>query len=213
MPTPPAPPPPPPPPGTPPSPAIQVANAATYDGGGGVNLNGGDNDTITLSGGGNTVSVHDHSLLTINGGGNTVTLHDNDTLVIDDWRTEADGFVGAVNFGDAITGHNGDTITLNYSLSLGDSDTVTVGWTTTLSGVGPNTSFTANGVVNAGNHDVITLSGSGEAVTLNAAGGDTLSTTGASDTITIGNSATANSSASTGGACSNGIVITIGQTA
>src|ERR1700676_4139430 len=89
----------------------QVSNNATYNGGGGQTLNAGDHDTITLSGGGNNVSMQDYDSLTIN-----------------DARSEVDGFSGSVNFGDTISAYTNDTISLNYTLTLGNSDSVTVGF-------------------------------------------------------------------------------------
>jgi hypothetical protein len=209
--------------------SLQVANGANVNGAGNDTIIGGDNDTISLSGGGNSLFVHDYDTITIGGGGNTVTMHDscsltiagggnnvsmhdNDSLTINDTRSLADGFSGAVTFGDTISGHKQDTIALNYSLNLGNSDAVTIGCTTSVSGLSGG-SFSANGVVNAGRSDVLTFAGANEAITLNATAGDTISTTGSNDTITIGNSAIANSSAATGGACSNGIIMTVSATA
>ena len=211
--------------------ALKIGNGVTINGTGNDTIVGGSNDTINLSGGGNSVTVLDGAAITIGGGNNslsmrdngtatiagganTVTMRDNDSLTINDNRTMADNFSGAVTFGDTISYHNSDTIALNYTLNLGASDTVTIGYntSTTAQAGASGTSIGATEIVNAGSSDVMSFAGSGQAVVLNAGGKNTLTTTGSNDTITIGNSATANSSASTGGACSNGIIITVGAT-
>ena len=188
----------------------QVSNNAKYNGSGGQSVNAGDYDTITMSGGGDNVTAHDHDVITITGGGNTVAMHNNDTLTVNDARTEADGFVGGVNFGDAISLYYNDTISLNYSLTLGSSDSVTVGFQPNVtqnsdlvgallglllgSGDQVNKSFT----VLAGSHDTISFSGPSEAISLTVGSGDTIITTGSSDTITIGGTATTKSSMTVG---------------
>ena len=183
-----------------------VASNSTYNGNGGQAINAGDNDTITLSGGNNTVSMQDYGSLTI-----------------DDARSEADGFSGAVNFGDTISIYTHDTISLNYSLRLGNTDSVTIGFQPSvtehqhlLGGIlglltGENTYDTVNDsfVVNAAAHDTITFSGSSQAVSLYLGGGDTILTTGSNDAIMIGGAAGAKSTV-TVGATASGTTITGG---
>ncbi|HTZ37947.1 MAG TPA: hypothetical protein VMB84_18095 [Stellaceae bacterium] len=173
-----------------------------------------DHASINVAGGGDSVTMHDSGSLTIAGGGNNITLHDKDSVTINDARSESDGFAGSVNFGDTISAHNNDTIALNYTLNLGNSDNVSVVFQPNVTDQpGGNSTATPNNLINAGDADTINFAGAGEAIRLNAGGNNVLTTTGANDTITIGNSATANSSASTGGACSNGIILTVGATA
>ena len=176
-----------------------VASNSTYNGNGGQTINAGDNDTITLSGGNNTVSMQDYGSLTI-----------------DDTRSEADGVSGTVNFGDTISIYTHDTISLNYTLTLGNTDSVTVGFQPgitehqhLLGGIlglltGENTYDLVSDsfVVNAAAHDTITFSGSSQAISLYVGSGDTVLTTGRNDTITIGGSTTTKSSTTVGATAS-----------
>ena len=119
------------------------------------------------------------------------------SATINDARSEANNFAGVVSFGDTIFGHNADMIALNYSLTLGNSDNVTVGCTTALIGM-PDAILNANAVVNAGNSDVITFASTGTAVLLNLGSGDTVATTGSNDTIAIGGAASTKHSMTVG---------------
>ncbi|MBV9859915.1 MAG: hypothetical protein JO038_07425 [Alphaproteobacteria bacterium] len=205
-----------------PSNPIQVGYGVTYiapnasnltvNAAGADTLTGGNNDTLTVATSGNTLTGGNYNSIVINGGNNTITLLNSDTVVINDARTEANGFSGTVTYGDTVAMQSNGSLTLNYTLNLGNSDVVSANFNPLLT-LGNGSSAAANYIINAGTSDSIAFSGSGQAVVLNAGGSNTLTTTGSNDTITIGNSATANSSASTGGACSNGIIMTVGQTA
>ena len=198
---------------------INVANNASVSGSGNDTVVGGNNVTGTFTGGNNSISVGNGAAFTITGGGNNVSMHDSGSLAITDARSVANGFSGSVTFGDTVSYHSGDSIALNYSLALGNGASVSVNFNPTLNAqsgaIGDQ--ITDNFLITAGNSDLVNFAGSGQAVTLNAAGSDTVTTTGTNNTILIGNSATAGASAATqaatGGACTNGIVVSVGATA
>jgi hypothetical protein len=193
-----------------------VASYSTYNGAGQQTVNAGNYDTITLSGGGDNVTAGSNDVITINGGGNTVSMQDYGSLTINDTRSEADGFSGTVNFGDTISVYTNDTISLNYTLRLGASDSVTVGFDPSISehqhlvgsllGVlglsSPNDTVNENFAIVAGAHDTISFADSNEAVSLTLGGGDTIVTTGSNDTITIGGTASTKSSVTIGATAS-----------
>jgi hypothetical protein len=186
---------------------MYVANRSTYTGNGGQTLNAGDYDTITLSGGNNDVTAGSHDVITLNGGNNTVSMQDYGSLTINDSRNVGDWFSGSITFGDTISLYTNDTISLNYTLNLGNLSSVTVdvkpsitehqhllGGLLGLLGLSsPNDTVNQSFVVNAAALDKITFSGSGEAISLHLGLADTIVTTGTNDTITIAGTATTKS--------------------
>lgn len=196
---------------------INIAGADTLVGGdgdtltaaaGGNSLTGHDRDVLTIGDGNNSISLHDSGSVTVNGGGNNIVLHDSGKLTINDTRTIADGYTGSVVFSDTIAVHRNDVVALNYTLSLGASDNVSVDFRPVLTVGDSSDTVNANYIVNAGKGDTITFSGSNETVLLNAGSGDIIATSGANDTITVGGSATTKSSmtigATAGGTTING---------
>ena len=197
-----------------------IDSNSTYNGSGGQTVNAGDYDTITLSGGNNNVTGGSHDNITIYGGGNTVSMQDYGQLTINDSRTEVDGFTGSVDFADTVSVYTNDTVTLNYSLTLGSHDTVSVDFNPNISqhqhllggilglltGGGTDDTINEHFAVSAGGHDTITFAGPGEAVTLTLGSGDTLTTSGSNDTITIAGSG-ATKSTMTIGATASGTTI------
>jgi|HubBroStandDraft_4_1064222.scaffolds.fasta_scaffold11207_1 hypothetical protein len=194
----------------------QVASNSTYNGAGGETLNAGNNDTITLSGGNNNITAGDNDVITISGGNNSVSMQDYGSLTLNDVRSEADGFSGSVSFADTISVYTNDTISLNYSLTLGKSDSVTVGFQADISehqhllgsvlgllGLSsPNDTVSESFAVNAAASDTISFSGFGQAVSLGLGSGDTVTTTGSNDTITIGGMASTKSTMTLGATAS-----------
>lgn len=193
-----------------------VSNSASYNGNGGQTLNAGDYDTVTLSGGNNNVTSGSHDVITLNGGNNTVSMQDYGSLTINDSRSEADGFSGNISFGDTISVYTNDTIALNYTLTLGTGDSVSVGFSPSvtehqhlLGGIlglvglsSTNDTINQAFAVLAGAHDTISFSGANEAISLTRGSGDTIKTTGANDTITIGGVASTKSSMTVGATAS-----------